>query len=492
MNSILKLFSLKFISSVLGVLSSIITVRLFGASRLIEVYFAAQSLVYLVTSLTQSGQLAEIFLPEYHKLKVKSGKLAFIGLSVVINRFFLWGVFIICVVFLCAPLLIQLIVPGFSIEEQQQAVLIFRVLLPYLLLQLFNSFFITVLNAEKKFGRAEFLSISNIIINISLLLMLYNYIGIWALVISVMTGKVVEFIFYWSQLYKIGFRHRFVLSKEGFNHKSFFKTMQSTIMYVGATQVYSVVLTAGISFLPEGTFAIFKYVQGLSGKIKGLVIQPFMTIFFTTYSSLLQSARSVKDEFNKYFTSILAVNTVTIIGILLLGDVFIEILWGGRKFTPENIQLAYVFLIVYSFSIFLSAIGGVYRKMAVAHGRGKKLYQYWVFSQMISAISTYLLLKFLTVNGLFIMIPLNVLLMSSVSIIVYYGTKEPIRYKIMNFKSLFLLILPVLAYFLKQKVNVGTENLIFELSIYLGITAILSIYPIINIYKVFKVEKSNR
>ena len=136
MNIILKLFSLKFISAILGVISSVITVRLFGASRTIEIFFAAQSLVYLVTSLTQSGQLSEIFLPEYHKLKSRSQDLGFMGLNVVINRFFVWGVVVIGVVFICAPMLIQIIVPGFNDLEQQQSVLIFRVLLPYLLLQL--------------------------------------------------------------------------------------------------------------------------------------------------------------------------------------------------------------------------------------------------------------------------------------------------------------------------------------------------------------------
>ncbi|MGY8911553.1 MAG: lipid II flippase MurJ, partial [Flavobacteriales bacterium] len=339
MNIILKLFSLKFISAILGVISSVITVRLFGASRTIEIFFAAQSLVYLVTSLTQSGQLSEIFLPEYHKLKSRSQDLGFMGLNVVINRFFVWGVVVIGVVFICAPMLIQIIVPGFNDLEQQQSVLIFRVLLPYLLLQLFNSFFITVLNAEKKFGRAELLSISNIVVNIIILLTLYKHIGIWALVSAVLVGKSVEFVFYLSQLYKIGFKYKFAFSLLGFDHSDFFKTMRSTIFYVGATQVYSIVLTAGISFLPVGTFAIFKYVQGLSGKIKGLVIQPFMTIFFTTYSSLLHSSRNVKNEFNKYFTSILGVNTVTIIGGVLLGDVFIDLLWGGKKFTHENVQL---------------------------------------------------------------------------------------------------------------------------------------------------------
>ncbi|QNM85773.1 oligosaccharide flippase family protein [Polaribacter pectinis] len=486
MKDILKLFSLKFVSAILGLVSSIITVRLFGASRTIEVYFAAQSLVYLVTSLTQSGQLAEIFLPEYHKLNSKAEGLGFEGLNVVINRFFIWGIVIIGLVFLISPVLIKLMVPGFDELEQEESVLIFRVLLPYLLLQLFNSFFITVLNAEKKYGRAEFLGISNVVVNIIVLLVLYKYLGVWAIVISVLFGKMIEFVFYLSQLYKIGFRYKFTFSILDFDHSTFFKTMQSTFLYVGSTQIYMVVLTAGISFLPEGTYAIFKYVQGLSNKIKGLVVQPFMTIFFTTYSSLLHRLKSVKEEFNKYFKSIICINVVTIIGTVLLGDIFIDILWGGKKFTSEDVQLAYVFLVFYGFSILFSSIGGVYRKMSVAHGFGKQLYQLWVVSQLISALLSYTFLKYFQVKGLFLIIPVNTLLMSLVSIIVYYKTKKPIKYSLLNLNNLFFLILIVISYIIKSNLDLILDNRFASLSIFLVTTVVLSIYPIINIYKIFR------
>ena len=69
MNFILKLFSLKSVSLVLGIINTIVVVQLFGTSRSIEVYFVAQTLVYMVISFAQSGQLAELFLPEYLKQK---------------------------------------------------------------------------------------------------------------------------------------------------------------------------------------------------------------------------------------------------------------------------------------------------------------------------------------------------------------------------------------------------------------------------------------
>lgn len=482
MKILLKLFSLRFIGSIFGLASSIITVKYFGVTRSIEVFFAAQSLVYLVTSLTQSGQLAEIFLPEYNRLNNISKKLGFQALNVVINFFSFWIFGVIIIIFIFSDFFIEIIIPGFSQSEKNQATLIFRVLLPYLVLQLYNSFFITVLNAEKKFGRAEILSLINPIVTILSLVVLYEYFQIWALVFSVLLGKTIEFVFYFWQLYKIGYKYKFLLSINEFDHKSFFKTMSSTFFYVGATQFYLVILTAGTSFLPEGTFAIFKYVQGLSNKIKGLFIQPFLTIFFTTYSLLINSMKDVKKEFQRYFDGIINVNTIVIIGSIIIGDVIITLIWGGEKFSDTNVYRSYQFLVFNIISILFISIGSIYRKMAIAHGKGYELYSKWTIAQLISSGICYFLLKEFGVFGLMFIIPLNSLFMGIVSYWVYFKTNQSIRYNIFNKNIFFSILLVLIACLIK----LNFWNSLNYLAYGIVISFVLSLYPLTYIYKIFK------
>jgi putative peptidoglycan lipid II flippase len=491
MKILLNLFSLKLLTSLLGLGYTILQVRYFGASRTIEIYFAAQSLIYLVTSLTQSGQLAEIFLPEYHKLNAIRKGLGYKGLCIVLNRMFLWGSLIIAIVFIFTPFFINLLVPGFSNEDKVQVTLMFRVLLPYLFLQINNSFFITVLNAAEKYGRAEFLGVTNTIVNILSLFILFPYIGVWALIISLLLGKLIEFVFYTVQLYKIGFKFRFLMSIPEFNHKSFFKTMQSTFMYVGATQIYSIVLTASISFLPEGTYAIFKYVQNLANKVKGLFVQPFLTIFFTQYSILLQKSKSVTEEFVKNLSSIININVTIIIGSVLLGDFIIDLLWGSKKFDADNIKLAYLFLLFNIGSVLISSIGSIYRKMAVANGKGKKLYLFWVISQLLSACFTYILISNFEINGLFFIIPLNAFLMGITSFMVYKNTINAVYYNYIKGVNIIGLILIGLAVVLKYvSLNFGlVENKETLLVVLIFCTLTLTLYPIFSIFKLFRNEK---
>jgi putative peptidoglycan lipid II flippase len=490
MKILLQLFSLKLLTSLLSISYSILQVRYFGTSRTIEIYFAAQSLVYLVTSLSQGGQLAEIFLPEFHKLNVIKKGLGFQGLNIVINRMLLWGGFIMIVIFLLTPFFIRLIVPGFSEEDQATASLMFKVLLPYLFFQINNAFFKTVLNAEKKYGRAEFLGVTNTIVNIISLVLLYKYIGVWALVVSMLLGKVIEFLFYLSQLYKIGYKYRFVLSIEEFNHNAFFRTMQNTFLYVGATQIYSIIVTASISFLPEGVFAIYSYVGNLANKMKGLFIQPFLTIFFTQYSILIRKSESVVEKFKTNLTSIIYVNIIIIIGTILLGDFIIDLIWGSKKFDANSVDLAYTLLIYNIFTILIISIGNVYRKMSVAHGKAKKLYQFWAISQLLSGIFSYLLIRNFQISGLYFVAPLNQFLLAFVSYFIYKKTENAISYNILNkynFISFLLILIAFLIKYNMKSIFINTQEYILII-ISCIVTLIVSLYPFLNLYKTVKLK----
>lgn len=487
MKTLLKLFSLKFIASLLGLVYSIIQVRYFGASRSIEVFFAAQTMVYLVTSLTQSGKLAEIFLPVYHDLEYKQKGLGFNGLNVVINRMLIFGTGVIAVVFILTPYIVALMVPGFSASDQDKVSLMFRLLLPYLVIQIMNSFYIIILNAEEKFTRTELLGTINSMVNIISLVLLYPYIHVWALIVSLLTGKFIEFTFYIILLYRMGYRYRMITSHKEFEHKNFFSALLGTFTYVSATQLYSMVLTASISFLPEGTYAIFKYVQNLASKIRGLFIQPFLVLFFTYYSKLLRKSQSLIKEFNKNISGILQINTVLIIGSILLGDYIIDLIWGSKKFDSSDVKLAYIFLLFNLVGILISGISSIYRKMAVAHHRGKELYYFWSIAQLVSAGFTYLAIKYYHIQGLYFIVPVNALLLGMVSYIIYIKTENAITYKFINKNNLILIFLILCSvffkYFIQHSLPLKKSQI---LSIFVFLTLILIAYPLINVYKLFK------
>ena len=485
MKVLVKLFSLKFLAAILGVTFSILQIRYFGASRLIEIYFAAQSLVYIVTSLTQSGQLSEIFLPVYHQLNGMKDRLGFKALNLILSRMLIFGLLLTVIVFFLTPYIIQLTVPGFEASDQEFATLIFRVLLPYILLQIINSFFINILNAEEKFGRAELLGLINSALNVFSLIVLFPYLGIWALVVALLLGKCIEFIFYIIQLAKLGYRLSFVWKLEGFDHTEFFKAARSTVGYAVSTQLYTMVLTASISYLPEGSFAIFKYLQNLSSKIQSLVVQPFVTIFFTLYSKSLDALDYLNDLFQKNMKSLLAINAFLIIIIFLTGEQAIEVIWGGDKFQGDDVQLAYRFFQFNAIAILIGTINLLYRKMAVVDGKGKLLYRYWTVSQLLSALLSYLLIYKFDVDGLLFVIPLNALLLTTATYVVYLKGSIVLNFNFVERDILLLILFTAIAIFVHFTLN-------FEMSFWqeslvrFFIAAILGCFPIFLVIKTYR------
>lgn len=487
MKTLLKLFSLKLLTSLFGLLYSILQVRYFGVSRAIEVYFAAQTLVYLITSLTQSGHLAEVFLPEYHKLEIKNKGFGFKGLNIVINRMFLFGTLILSLVFVFTPFFVDLIVPGFSTEDKSQVSLMFRILIPIIYIQILNSFFITILNAEKKFGKAEFIGMTNTIINILCLLLLFNYMGVWALVLSLLLGKIIEFVFYIISLNKIGYRYNLILSMPEFDHNTFFKVMGSTFMYVGATQVYTIVLTASISFLPTGSLAIFKYVENLGNRIKSLFLQPFITIFFTAYSSQISHKSALKTLYLRTLKNITSVNVIIFSGSLLVGKIIIDIIWGGEKFLQKEVDIAFIFLCFNMVGVFISSTGALFRKIVVSEGKSKTLYQYWVFSQLLCAATIYILVKSLGINGLYLAKPINAFLIAIVSYIIYRlgSNYTPIKY--LTKSNLYSILLITVSFSLMMVLNdYETNNMISDVALRGCLVLLLSIFPLFSIFSNFK------
>jgi putative peptidoglycan lipid II flippase len=423
MNHILKLFSLKFISTLLGLISSIITIRFYGAERVVDVFFAAQSLVFMVKSLSQTGQLSEFFLPIYHNLKRVSLNLPFLALNVIINRVSVFLLIGFVLVAICSPWIIEMLVPGYSEEEQRLALMIFLILLPTILLQLLCSFFLTILNAEKKFGRPEVLSIINTLLNIAIILVFYNDLKIWALVLANVTFTCITFFSYYYEIYKMGFRYKFIFSVSSFNHSEFFAVMKTTSYYALSTQVFSFAITSSVSFLPVGSFAIYNYTKGLSGRAYGLLIQPVITVFFTSFSLEDSNLKTSSHDIIKKYSKLLNVIVVLLVtGCMFFGEKLLTIMWESKDFNTSDIKIASFLFLLNVFSVYFSANGALMRKINVKEGKSKLLYIYMSFSQLLSAFCSYVAIYSFGLKGLYVVIIFNSIITAFVANWLLYRT----------------------------------------------------------------------
>lgn len=497
--SIGQLTLLKIGGAILGVIYSILQVRYFGVSREIELYFAASSVLYLITSLAQSGQLAELFLPVYHdKLRISGRQDADKCFSVVLNRLFFYSILISLISLLIAPSVVNFMIPGFSRLDQEIATNIFRVMALLVVLTMNSGFMQSYLNANKIYGRAEIAALMSSVTSIIILIVLFKTYGVWSLVISYAIGRIIELLVYIITISKYGYKHFFILKQEGFDDVAFFKSMYSTALYSGTTQLYNVVLTASISFLPEGIFAIFKYTQQLMQKTKGIIFQPLLTIFFTTFSKLSKDAvPRAQSIIKKYVSLVLTLNMIVLILIICFGDTILALLWGSNKFQPDKIQLAYSFLVLNFIASVLIQIGSLFRKVAMSYGYGKTIYFMWTGAQLITALVVYLLIKYFSVYGLLLAIPINALLLSSVSFGLIYWRKRKLT-QVFEYRNLIkltliiLILVPIGLYLNQLPWSLGSINgSQIEILLLLGTKVVIIIIGIILASILFKIKDAD-
>ena len=316
-------------------------------------------------------------------IKTNHGKeAAHRAFSVLINRFAIFLSIILIAFYFLSPYVVSLMAPGFSAADKMLCVQMFRVFLIFMELQFINSFIDVTLNAEKVFGRIEWAAILNAVISLILLILFYKTFGVWILVLTLFAGKIIEFLITIIYVRKTGIKYSFIWTEKSFDTKSFFKIMFTTSGYVTATQLYNMAFTAMATLLPQGTYAIFKYVQQISTKASGILLTPLSTVFFSHFSEHV--AQGKKELENKMkppvLYSFLLGFTFTCL-VILLGREIIDLLWKSKAVNSYFLRIGYWMLIINFIGFTCSAVGSIYRKTAVSLNKGKRLYNFWIWVQ---------------------------------------------------------------------------------------------------------------
>lgn len=494
--SIKKLTSIKFLGSALAIIYSVLQAKYFGTGKNIEVYFGAISIVAVLFSLSQSGVLAEILLPKYLEAKEKYDvTTAHKIFSIVINRVFCFVLLVCIVAYLIAPLIIEFVLSGFDVAAKIQCTTMFRIICFLLIPQVVSSFMTTVLNAEEIYGKTELIGVSKNVINLTTLIITFKTFGIWSLVVSLFLGHTLAFFAYFYLLNKHGIKYYLIWKTKKFDHKSFFRTIKSTLFYAVSTQVYSLVLNSSLSFLPQGYYAIFKYVETLYTKTRSIITQPMITVFFTDFSKMVNKEISAsKKMISEYVTFSFIICSFVILLSFVLGKNIINVLWGSEKFNHNLIAPAATLLTFNYIALLITSFGNIFRKIIISKEKANVAYLGWGIGQLMTALITWLLLDTYTIEGMKWVFILNVSILSFISWLITYVSvhrlaKITISFDIIKTLILLLMLVPIglhLNNFLSSYLNIE-ENRIHMFYSTILISTVLTIAFLISA-NLFRVE----
>jgi putative peptidoglycan lipid II flippase len=444
------------LSTLLGLFYSVVLARYFGIGSQIEVYFAATTLLFMINSLSQSGQLAEIVLPVYHKYQNQEGQeSANQVMSVVFNWMGLMALVFTLVSFLFAPQLFYASASGFDPAQLEEGTRIFRIIAPLIFVEIMKAQISSMVNAEKRFGKIEWVNILNQLASMGSIVLLTSSLSVYAAVIGLWIGEILALGYGIYVLSKTNFRYHFLFRKPGFKVLSVLGNMTYTFGYVVVTQSYLFYMNNLLTHLPQGTYAIYKYAMLIFTKIQGLLVRPVSVIFFSQFSSAYHSG-SEKIRHLVEETSRLGfiLSTLVFAGILACGDPMLRLLWEGDTFETGAIHQVYTTLCIVSVAMFLNAIALLYRKIVMTLGKIREQYLAYIAVQLVSAGALFLLRDHIILETILLVFLLNTLFLSSVPVVLtrkYAGSGIPVSLGSEPLKTIFFfLALVALAYFIGQ------------------------------------------
>lgn len=353
---ILSAFS--FLSFVLGLLRDRLLTGTFGVGNELDVYYAAFRVPDFIAVVLMTGAIGVAIIPIFTKNLVEGKEQAFKYLSNLLNLSLVFLIIICLFLFVFAPDLISLIVPGFSDDKKEITILLTRIMLLSPILMGISNIISAVLRVFQRFLTT---ALAPIVYNLGSIIGIIFFVpkmGISGLGWGIVLGAFLHFLIQVPALFKVGFKIQNIFN---FLDKDFLLTLKLTIprsIGLAATQINLVVVTIIGSTLIPGSVGIFNLANNLSFPIIGLVAIPFTIAVFPALSLAFSKGdkKGMLLKFSSVFRQIVFLIVPMSAICFLLRAHFVRVVFGAGRFDWSATKLTAACFGIFMFGLFAQGL----------------------------------------------------------------------------------------------------------------------------------------
>jgi len=327
-----------------------------------DVYLAAFRLPDFLYGIVVAGGLAAAFLPVFSEHFNKSKKEAQVLLSNVFCLFAVGLAFCALLIFLAAPALVHIIVPGFSAVQKQETVSLIKImsLSPFLLgmsaifagvLQYFNVFLATAI-------APLFYSLGII----AGLLFFRSTFGLDGLAFGVVAGALAHFLVQLFPAIKLGFKPKSIFNISHAGFRKIIKLMIPRLFSASVTQLNLLAVVFLASFLPAGSILVFSLANNLQGIALSLIGIPMALVAFPILSRhyVNLDKKNFSYSFNTFFLRIMFFVAPISIILFIFNNQIASLLYAsffsGSRLAAFDIKLIGFGLAIFAISLWASCL----------------------------------------------------------------------------------------------------------------------------------------
>ncbi len=347
--------ALLLLARILGFLREVVIAKLFGATRLVDIYVAAFTIPDILFFLLSGGALSSAFVPVYTQyLAEGKGEEAKRILSSLLSLLFLSLLFMIGIAEIFAYPLVRMVVPRFPPSDLAYCVFLTRLMLPSVMFFVLGGIFTGAAYCHQRFFIP---AMSGVIYNLFIImggLLLGPTLKVTGLSVGVVLGSFIgNFLIQIWHILRIGVRPSFLLDYRHPGVVKVFLLMFPIIFSLSVSQVTVVINRVLASGLGAGAIAGLNYANRLTQFPLGIFGQALGIAVFPTLSAL--AAEGKLEELRR--TSSLAIRTLFFLNVpsaiffLLFGISIVQFVYQRGVFTYQDTLMTAPILAFYAIGL---------------------------------------------------------------------------------------------------------------------------------------------
>jgi len=349
-----------FISRILGMVRDIVIASLFGAGQVTDAFWVAFRIPNLLRRLFAEGALTVSFIPVFSDSLEHGGKEKAKVISDSIFTILVCLLVLISLIgIIFSPYIVKIFASGFNDEVFNLAVLLNRIMFPYILFISLTALSMGILNSLKHFFAPSF---SPVLFNFSIILfavLLHNYfeVPVFSLAIGVIIGGILQFLFQIPFLKSRNFLFKPSLLYNNPDVKRIFRLIIPQVFGLAVYNLNIIVNTQYASYLPEGTVSYLFLSERLVEFPLGIIAVSLATVLLPNFSSYI--AKGDLSKFRETYVHSIRILFYILVpatfGLIALSKPICNVLYQRGEFGYE--QMVFTSQCLFGYAIGLWAVG---------------------------------------------------------------------------------------------------------------------------------------
>lgn len=338
------------LSKVTGFLRDITLSFFYGATSTSDAYIISITITTVLFNLIISG-ISTAYIPMFKQIEHEKGhQSASIFTNNLINIVLLVTTAVIVMGFLFSNILVKLFALGFDGETLKTTVLFTRIGLVGIYFTSLTQFFTSYLQLHGKFTIPAMIGFPfNIIIILSIIISSYQS-NIMILAIGSVLAAVIQMFFLVPSLSKTNYRYTPILQFTDKNIKKMAGIVFPIMIGISIDQINLMVDKTLASKLVEGGISALTYASRLNDFVQGIFVLSFVTVMFPLISNMAakKNTEDFKASISEVISSVILIVVPASIGIMILAEPIIRMLFGHGHFDDRAIDMTSHALFFYS------------------------------------------------------------------------------------------------------------------------------------------------